>query len=77
MTNQEKAIQIAIDTFLSDYTATAIETYERLKNEVHADWNELDYCTVWLPFENEHIDDTLDSIDNLIESIVRQFTVYN
>ena len=60
MNNRERAITIAMGTFLSDFEGTEVEVFDRLRNEpAGAEWYQIDYATVWCPFENDPIDYTI------------------
>ena len=70
----EKAIQIAVDTFLSDYSGSAVDVYTRLKNENTEHWSEVDYVTVWSPFENSMcVSEVTYAMSTLIDDIIRNF----
>ena len=73
MTTKEKAIKIAINTFLSEYEGTALEVYEKLRSESSDDWYSIEYATVWSPFETDPVSYLVDNMDNLIDSIVKAF----
>ena len=73
MSIKEKAIKIAINTFLSEYEGTEIEVYDRLRSEEHDDWYEIEYASVWCPFESDTISYVMDSIDTLVDSMVKTF----
>jgi hypothetical protein len=72
MTNRERAITIAMGTFLSEYDGTEVETYEKLCAEPEGtEWYQIDYATVWCPFENDPIDYVMGNATQLVEQIER------
>jgi hypothetical protein len=73
MTTREKAITIAINTFLSEYDNDAVETYELLSNELADSFDCIDYATIWEKFEDDTISEVVEYMDNLIDSIVKAF----
>jgi hypothetical protein len=73
MTTKEKAIKIAINTFLSEYDDDAVKTYEMLSDELADSFDCIDYATVWGKFENDSISEVVEYMDNLIDSIVKAF----
>ncbi len=73
MTNNEKAITIAINTFLSEYDNNAVTTYEMLTIELEDSWDCIDYATVWGKFEDESVSEVVEYMDNLIDSIMKLF----
>ena len=73
MTTKEKAITIAINTFLSEYDNDAVETYEMLSNELADSFDCIDYATIWEKFEDDTISEVVEYMDNLIDSIVKAF----
>jgi hypothetical protein len=73
MTTKEKAIEIAINTFLSEYDNDAVKTYEMLSNELADSFDCIDYATIWEKFEDDTISEVVEYMDNLIDSIVKAF----
>ena len=73
MSIKEKAIKIAINTFLSEYEGTELEVYNRLRSEEHDDWYDIEYASVWCPFENDSVNSVVSNIDTLVGSIVKTF----
>jgi hypothetical protein len=73
MTTKEKAIKIAINTFVSEFDDTEVETYNKLKSESWDNWSKVDYAEVWLPFESYSVQEVVHFIDDLIEEVERQF----
>ena len=73
MTTKEKAITIAINTFLSEYDNDAVKTYEMLSNELADSFDCIDYATIWEKFEDDTITEVVEYMDNLIDSIVKAF----
>jgi hypothetical protein len=73
MTTKEKAITIAINTFLSEYDNDAVKTYEMLSNELADSFDCIDYATIWEKFEDDTISEVVEYMDNLIDSIVNTF----
>ena len=73
MSNHEKAITIAINTFLSEYDNDAVKTYEMLSDELADSFDCIDYAMVWEKFENDSISEVVEYMDNLIDSIVKAF----
>jgi hypothetical protein len=73
MTTKEKAITIAINTFLSEYDNDAVKTYEMLSNELADSFDCIDYATIWEKFEDDTISEVVEYMDNLIASIVKAF----
>jgi|LakMenE18May11ns_1017448.scaffolds.fasta_scaffold7597060_1 hypothetical protein len=73
MTTKEKAITIAINTFLSEYDNDAVKTYEMLSNELADSFDCIDYATIWEKFEDDTISEVVEYMDNLIDSIVKAF----
>jgi len=73
MTTKEKAITIAINTFLSEYDNDAVKTYEMLSNELADSFDCIDYATIWEKFEDDTISEVVEYMDNLIDSIVNAF----
>jgi hypothetical protein len=73
MSNHEKAITIAINTFLSEYNNDAVKTYEMLSDELTDSFDCIDYATVWEKFENDAISEVVEYMDNLIDSIMKSF----
>jgi hypothetical protein len=73
MTTKEKAIKIAINTFLSEYDNDAVKTYEMLSNELADSFDCIDYATIWEKFEDDTISEVVEYMDNLIDSIVKAF----
>ena len=73
MTTKEKAITIAINTFLSEFDNDAVKTYEMLSNELADSFDCIDYATIWEKFEDDTISEVVEYMDNLIDSIVKAF----
>jgi hypothetical protein len=73
MSNHEKAITIAINTFLTEYDNDAVTTYEMLTNELADSFDCIDYATVWEKFEDDTITEVVEYMDNLIDSIMKSF----
>jgi len=72
MTNSERAITIAISTFLSHYEGTEVETFERLSHEpADKQWYQIDYATVWCPFEDDSIEYVFGNMAELADQIER------
>lgn len=70
MTIKERAIGIAMRTFLSDFEGTEVEVYEKLLEENRYDgWDVVDYATVWAPFEDEPIGYAISAAKLLVEEI--------
>jgi hypothetical protein len=68
------AINIAMGTFLSSWEGTAEEAWARLTDEETFDSSEVDYITVWEPFESEPVDVVYNAIEDLIGAIVSSFS---
>jgi hypothetical protein len=71
MTTREKAITIAINTFLSEYDNDAVETYELLSNELADSFDCIDYATVWHKFEDDTISEVLGYMNDSIDAALR------
>lgn len=70
MTNKERAITIAISTFLSDFEGTEVETYNKLLVEPDdTEWCDIEYATVWCVFEEDPVDYVVDNLTQLVEQI--------
>lgn len=67
----DKAIRIAMGTFLSDWKGDAVEVWKRINEE--EDFESVDYVTVWEPFECEPFSVVYDNIECLINQIVDSF----
>jgi predicted cupin superfamily sugar epimerase len=73
MSNIDKSIRIAMDTFFAGYDGDPVEIYNRLKNETHSDWYSIEYASVWSYFEREEVADVMSYVENLADSIIRNF----
>lgn len=73
MSNKDKAIMIAMDTFFAEYDGDAIESYNRLKNETNDAWYLIEYASVWSFFEDTQVSYIMNSVDDLIDSMIRNF----
>ena len=70
MSINEKAIEVAMGTFLHDWIGSASEVYVRLCEDRHKHWHEIDYATVWEAMENYSVADVQAFISTLYDSIV-------
>lgn len=70
----EKAINIAIDTFLYEYAGNAVDVYTKLKDETIEHWVDIEYATVWAQFEDMCVYDVALAITNLVDDIVEEFS---
>jgi hypothetical protein len=70
MSNKDKSIVIAMDTFFAEYDGDAVEIYNRLKNETHSDWYLIEYVSVWSFFEYAEVSEVMSSVDDLADSIL-------
>jgi hypothetical protein len=73
MTNKDKAILIAMNTFFAGYEGDAVEIYNQLKSETDNDWYLIDYASVWSMFEDVEVAHVMRYVDDLIDSILRNF----
>ena len=73
MSNKDKAILIAMNTYFADYEGNAVDIYNQLKNETETRWYSIDYASVWSPFEDTEILHAMGHVDHLIDSIIRNF----
>ena len=73
MSNKDKAIMIAMDTFFAEYDGDAIEIYNRLKSETNNAWYLIEYASVWSFFEDAEVSYIMSNVDDLIDSIIRNF----
>jgi len=73
MSNTDKAILIAMDTFFAGYDGDAVEIYNRLHDETESRWYAIDYANVWSKFEDIEIMHVMSNVDDLIDSIIRNF----
>lgn len=71
---KEKAIRIAMGTFLSEWEGDAIEVYNNLQNDETQYMSDIDYVVAWSPFEDDLVRDFLGNVDCLINSIVESFS---
>ena len=71
---KEKAIRIAMGTFLSEWEGDAIEVYNNLQNDETQYISDIDYVVAWSPFEEDMVEDFLYNVDCLINSIVESFS---
>ena len=77
MTKEEvrnKAIDIAMCTFMYEWEGTVLDVYNRLKNEEADSFMAIDYATPWQPFENFTITDLFNNMSNLVDDIVNKFS---
>ena len=74
MSIKEKAIKVAVNTFLSDYEGTELEVYDRLHSEKCDEWYMIEYASVWCPLEGDSVRYVMNSIDDLVESMVNTFS---
>jgi len=71
---REKAIRIAIGTFLSDWEGDAVDVFNKLIDETSNPMiSEIDYVTAWEPFEDYSTDDVLGYITSLVNDIFGSF----
>jgi hypothetical protein len=73
MSNKDKAIMIAMDTFFAGYDGDAVEIYNRLHDETETRWYSIEYANVWSFFEDTEIMHVMSNVDDLIDSIIRNF----
>ena len=71
MTTKEKAITIAINTFLSEYDNDAVKTYEMLSNELADSFDCIDYATIWEKFEDDTISEVVGYMNDSIDAALR------
>ena len=71
---KEKAIRIAMGTFLSEWEGDAIEVYNNLQNDETQYMSDIDYVVAWSPFAEDMVEDLLYKVDCLINSIVESFS---
>ena len=75
-TVHQKAVEIAVNTFLSIYEGTANDVYVRLTEEtIETEWADIDYAVVWAPFQQYQIADVLTIIDDLTYNILNKFDI--
>ena len=68
------AINIAMGTFLSSWEGTPEEAWTRLTEEEDLNGSEVDYITVWEPFECKPLEVVYNAIEDLIGAIVSRFS---
>ena len=73
MSNKDKAILIAMNTYFADYEGNAVDIYNQLKNETETRWYSIEYASVWSFFEDTEILHAMGYVDDLIDSIIRNF----
>ena len=73
MSNKDKAIMIAMDTFFASYEGDAVAIYCRLHDETETRWHSIEYASVWSYFEREEVADVMSYVENLADSIIRNF----
>jgi hypothetical protein len=71
---KEKAIRIAMGTFLSSWEADAIDAYKRLNEDETLYISDVEYVVAWHLMEDLTVDDMLSNIDGLINDIVSSFS---
>jgi hypothetical protein len=72
-TAYEKAVGIAMSNYLSEWEGTALEAFTKLKEEDAEDFFDIEYVTIWQPFEDYSISDVVCYMDTLIHNIVAAF----
>lgn len=73
MSNKNKAIKIAMDTFFNEYEGDAVEVYHKLSDETADEWHDVDYAEIWQPFEDYTVIGVVVFMDDLIKSILKSF----
>jgi hypothetical protein len=73
MSNKDKAILIAMNTYFADYEGNAVDIYNQLKNETETRWYSIEYASVWSMFEDTEVLHAMGHVDCLIDSIIRNF----
>lgn len=71
---REKAIYIAMDTFLSSWEGDAVDAYNKLIDETADQIKDIDFVTAWEPFEDDSVEDVLSYITSLVNDIMENFT---
>lgn len=71
---RNKAIEIAMGTYMYEWEGTALDAYNRLLIEDVDSFDEIDYATPWEPFEDFSITDLFNNMSNLVDDIVNNFT---
>jgi hypothetical protein len=73
-TTKEKAIRIAMGTFLSSWEGDAIDAYKRLCEDETTYIGDVDYVVEWALMEDLTLEHLLSNIDCLINDIVSSFS---
>jgi hypothetical protein len=71
---KEKAIRIAMGTFLSSWEGDAIDAYKSLNEDETTYISDVEYVEAWCLMEDLTVDDILSNIDCLINDIVSSFS---
>jgi len=75
MTVKEKAIDIAIGTYLSAWEGDSIDVFNRMMEEASSvNFSDIDYAIVWEPFEFERVENVVFYMNTLVEDIVEAFS---
>jgi hypothetical protein len=67
--NKEDAVRIALNTFLSEYDGEPLAVFEKLADETQP-WHEIEYASVWSPFEHYTVEYVFEAIAILVMSIM-------
>ena len=68
---REKAIRIAIGTFLSDWEGDAVDVFNKLIDETSNPMiSEIDYVTAWEPFEDYEKEEIQEQLHDLAQTIL-------
>ena len=71
MTVKEKAINIAIGTYLSEWEGDAVDVFNKMmEEESSVNFSDIDYAMVWEPFEYESVESVACYMNILVENIV-------
>jgi hypothetical protein len=74
MTVKEKAINIAIGTYLSEWEGDAVDVFNKMmEEESSVNFSDIDYAMVWEPFEYESVESVACYMNILVENIVESF----
>ena len=72
-TIRDRAIEIAVNTFIFDYEGTPKEIYNKLINEDISDWRDIEYAAIAQTFEENSVEDIVFYMTSLVDSIVAEF----
>jgi hypothetical protein len=72
-TIKQLAIEIAMNTYCFNWVGDVFEVYEKFKNETNENLHDLEYITIWQPFEEYETSLVVQYIDILIHEVEQRF----